>query len=363
MHTVAQYLPPLRPALPPALIGAEAWAAIMAVAAQLPGALAHSVFLFECRLGDPHPAADFLVCASARHGGREPLADLAAPGRGYTPTGAALAAHPIWQRVVTLARAWADPTTPLHGALTDVWLEFDLPGAAPPIPLPSVFFGGPLPPDTAPADRAARQLDRMGQAIRLLTGRDLPAPVAGQLARCLTALPPGAQSPVAAVLPARNTGAIRLVLDGIAAAEVLPYLERIGWPGPRDRVAQALPGLAARCDYLWLDLDVDTTLAPKVGVECVFHSGPAQAGWPAFFAYLAELGLCRADKGAAVLAYPGTLAADAAGAAWPAPLREVAAVLGPIGYRRLVREIHHVKLVFEADRPLEAKVYLAAYYE
>jgi hypothetical protein len=360
VHTVAQYLPPLRPALPPALIGAAGWAAILAVAAWLPGPLAHSVFMFECRLGDPHPAADFLVCASARHGGRLPLTHLDAPG---SPA-AALLTHPIWQRVAALARHWADPTTPLHDALTDVWFEFDLPGAAPAIPLPSVFFGRPLSsPAGASADQPAQPRDLMPQAIRLLTGRDLPAPIAGQLAACLAALPPGALAPVAAVMLARDTAAIRLVLDGVACAEVLPYLARIGWPGPRDPVAQVLPRVAALCDYVWLDLDVEATLAPKLGLECVFHPGPAQAGWPAVFAYLAERGLCQADKSAAVLAYPGTLAADAAGAAWPAPLREAAAVLGPLSYRRLVREISHVKLVFETGEPLEAKVYLTAYYQ
>ena len=105
----------------------------------LPATLAYNTFGFECRLGEENPRADFLVLARASWG-RDSLAGLhpdKLSAQSY------LMDDPVWQRVQDFGARWADPASPLYGAVDNVWLEFDVDGPAGDIPVPSVFFGLP----------------------------------------------------------------------------------------------------------------------------------------------------------------------------------------------------------------------------
>jgi hypothetical protein len=130
-----EYLRPVAASVPPQLISPSAFCDIDCVARVLPATLAYNMFGFECRLAEMAPRADFSVLAGASCG-RESLA-------GLHPTStlpARLMTDPKWRRVTDFAVQWADPSSPLYRAVDSVWLEFDVDGAPPVIPIPSVFF-------------------------------------------------------------------------------------------------------------------------------------------------------------------------------------------------------------------------------
>ena len=118
-----EYLRPVAAGVSPALISPSAFSDISSVASVLPATLAYNTFGFECRLGEENPRADFLVLARASWG-RDSLA-------GLHPT-SSLPEHlmddPVWQRVQDFGARWADPASPLYGAVDNVWLEFDVDG-------------------------------------------------------------------------------------------------------------------------------------------------------------------------------------------------------------------------------------------
>ena len=131
-----EYLRPVAASVPPELISPSAFSDIDRVARVLPATLAYNTLDFECRLAEKAPQADFSVLATASYG-RDSLA-------GLHPTStlpARLMTEPIWRRVADFAVRWADPSSPLYRAVDNVWLEFDVDGAPPVIPIPSVFFG------------------------------------------------------------------------------------------------------------------------------------------------------------------------------------------------------------------------------
>jgi hypothetical protein len=364
--SLAEYLQPLTPYLPAELISPAAFSQIQSIARTLPGTLAYSLLGFECRLGEDAPVADFLLSARAAVGGREALAGL---GTGDGPA-LPLPDHAVWQQVRAFAMAWADPRSPLYEGIDNIWLEFDVPETGTATPVPSVFVGFQTttsPEPCAPASEPAALPDVIltQLALQPLLGRAIPALVVQQLVRCFTALPPGARVAFVGAMLARHAPALRLIINGMSLAQIAEYLPRVGWPGSIDDLLASSGALAAQADYIWLNIDVGEKVYPKVGLECYYRRQQPQdePRWGIFLDHLVAGGFCTAAKCAGLLRYPGISYTMADAESWPTSLRLAAQILGPAGITRHVRGIHHIKLVYQPDCPLEAKGYLCAYYE
>lgn len=337
-------------AAPAALMSAENLARVREVAGHFPAGVSE-FFGFECRLGEAAPRADFLFCSKAEEGGREVLAGLR-PGEG---PGASLLAHPIWQRLQRFAREWADPGSPWHEPVRNLWFEFDLEAPPPDPPLPSVFFGTEA--LRGGASGAPPWLPRVLEGLR---GEAPGAALVASLDRCLAALPEGASIFQVGMMLARPGDAVRVCVRGVPPERRVELLERIGWPGPGDELARVLGDLPARADSVDLDLDLLPEVGPKLGLECSFYGGdPARWGFPAFVEALVERGLCRPEKGAGLLEWSGAVHERQRPEGWPADLRRRSAALGPGTASAFIRWPYHVKLVHQPGRPLEAKAYLA----
>ena len=112
-----------------------------------------------------------------------------------------------------------------------------------------------------------------------------------------------------------------------------------------------------------MNIDMSLVVQSKIGIMCYFE-GRRQPGpepwWPILLDHLVRNGLCTARKRDALLAYPGYTDENTPGVTWPETLRGASRLLGGRTVSTFVRSLHHVKLVHEPGRPVEAKAYLAA---
>jgi hypothetical protein len=343
MISLAHTLDALAAYLPPVLVSPGGYGAAREVAAQLPAALTRWTYL-ECRLGGRPAPVDVIVEVDAA--GRDILTGA---NRALAP-GPALAAAPVWARVLEVCRRWADPASPLGRWVECVWLEFDVgerPGAA----LPGVFIG--FSRRAYAAGSADERCARAAEALEVLLGAPLGAGRLDALRRCYRHLPDGASVLYAGSLLPRGDGALRVCASGIGARELPGFLRAAGWPGPYEPLVTILPELhaaregAAARDPALLHLDVGPEgVRPRMGLEYVFgrrEQARGRLAETAFVEHLVARGLCTREEAAALAAFPGCATEQLPHELWRS---------------LVVRRVNHVKLVFDAGRPLEAKGYL-----
>jgi hypothetical protein len=360
MGTFDDYLGPVAASVPPTLISAPSFSGISSVARVLPAILAHNTFGFECRLGEEDPRADFLVLARTSWG-RDSLA-------GLNPTSSLpkyLLDNPVWRRVQDFAGRWADPASPLYGAVDNVWLEFDVDGPARDIPVPSVFFG--LLANGVEGEGFERALEEAREttlrALRLLSGTEPPPRVLETLTGCFRALSPGEQVFQVGLMLSRGAAAVRLCIQLGALKRAVEYLAEVAWPGSGTGLLGVLGPVARIVDRVYLDIDAGETVHPKVGLECYFDGNRqprTEPRWETLLGHLVANGLCTPEKREALLAYPGYADEEKATVSWPEEPRRASRLLGGRSLSTFIRSIHHVKVVYQPGEKPEAKAYLAA---
>src|SRR5256885_15819657 len=129
MHQLVATLDEAAPALPTALVGAQARDRLRAAAACLPAALTTRVYL-ECPLGRASDRADLIVLVD--HRGRAWLRRDRMP----LPSPAEQRSAEGWTAVEAFAANW----NPEASAVAGLWLELDLPPGAEPLPAPRLFL-------------------------------------------------------------------------------------------------------------------------------------------------------------------------------------------------------------------------------
>jgi hypothetical protein len=359
MGSFEEYLRPIMAYVPPALISPSAFSDINSVASVLPATLAHNMFFFECRLAERAPRADFCVLARSSCG-RSSLAGLhptsTLPARLMTDT--------VWKRVEDFAVRWADPSSPLYHAVDNVWLEFDVDGPPPDVPVPSIFFApqsnGQMDDiEVAGEPNAEGRLATVERTIRLLAGGEPPPRM---LERCFRALSSDEKDFWVGLMLSRGEDAVRLCIRLRSVERIMEYLTVVGWPGDEADLRGVLEPLARSVDRVMLAIDVGDAVRPKIGLECSFDGNRQprrEPRWGAFLNSLVLSGLCTADKREALLAYPGYVDEAAHTVPWPASLRRASQLLGGRSLSTFLRSLHHVKIVYRPGEQLEAKAYLA----
>jgi hypothetical protein len=339
------YLRVAEPHLPPALISAEAFADIAAIAGSLPPCSGSG---FECRLGEASAQADFLVRVQTTDGTRTVLAgrnpDVRPPE--------ALLEDPVWRHVRDFCGRWSTPGDSLNTRVEDFWLEFDVAGRPTRVPTPAIFFG--------PRLDHPEPLGIVAEATGIMRGEPGPSPVRDSVRRCYEALPPAGAVYQVGMMLSRRTDALRLCVRGVPTAGLTGYLRRVGWDGPADELDAVLAWLAPLTDRVALALDVGERVHPKVGLECYVDAlslAGFQRRWTPLLNHFVERGLCRPEKRDAVLGWAGLSNHREAPERWPHNLRQAAEAQGPTVASVFMRYLNHVKLVFQPGAPLEAKAY------
>ncbi|MCP3100114.1 hypothetical protein LZ198_14655 [Myxococcus sp. K15C18031901] len=340
-RSMEDYLRLAVPSVPSALISAESLAPILALARRLPPCSSSG---FECRLGDDAPVADFLVNLLPADGSR---AAFAGHHPDHQPPDAFLHS-PVWQRVRDYCRAWAQPDSPLHQRIRDMWLEFDQEQFHSPVPIPGVFFG----PEQPVADIAATVCD----SLALLRGPDRAA-LPPALQRCLERLPGAPRVEQVGMMFSRQTDALRLCIRGVPLRGLGEALRHVGWEGQAGPLDAVLERTLPFVDDVTLDIDVGDGLHPKLGLECILDKDPSPARWKRWLDQLVEDGLCTPAKRDALLTWPGMLTAlNTRG--WPENLLRASEQL-PGVHSGFARRINHLKLIHQPGQPLQVKAYLA----
>ncbi|QRO02009.1 hypothetical protein JRI60_24835 [Archangium violaceum] len=346
-HTLTEYLRLAEPHLSPQLISPAALADIGHIARLLPPVSASG---FECRLGKQEALADLGVRFLGADGSRAVLA-------GREDSASALPSflfvHPVWERLRRFGTHWDAPGM-LREEIGDVFLEFDVEGAPPEVPIPSFFIEYDR--------RASRHLEVLEQSLALLWGEPLPPAVRARVQACLEALPSEGRISAAGAMFSRRFDGVRLCLQGLRPDTMPGYLARIGWPGAPSELEAMLARVSGQVERMALSLDVGTAVLPKVGVECHLAESlyePDTARWASLLDSLVELGLCLPAKREALVAWLGHTQLRSCPEALPGNLRVLSDSPDPQTLPVFLRRINHIKLVLPPGQPIEAKAYIA----
>jgi len=250
----------------------------------------------------------------------------------------------------------------LHDKLTDLWLEFDMEGPPPVVPIPSVFFGSEcVRPDHQAGSHSLQWITR--EALPRVTGRRVPEPIARKLFDCVQRLPPAAMVFELAAMLGREPPFVRVCIHRLAPSQIIPYLIEIGWPGDADELGALIDKLGSLADQLCLDIDLSDRIGPKVGIEC--RCGPAPSarlhpGYPPLLDWLVRRGLCTPAKREALERYPGLTHERSSTHRWPEPILAMSDFIGAGHLSVMTRELCHIKVGYQQGHPLEAKAYPGA---
>lgn len=339
MATLADYWPALCPALPPPWDtpgNRQNLADLTRRLAPIPRVA------LECRLGDPAPTIELQQSIRREAGEPALLRDFLAATR---PDG-----DGPWGRLQRFCAAWADPTTLMHGAITEVFLEYDLDPSSRPTSMPSVFFSVPETGGKAVAE----------EALALLLPAPWPPGLAANLARCFAACPAGAFVSYLGAMLGRMTEALRVNVKRLQLDALVPFLQAVGWNGSLPAVERWADWAWDRVDRVMVCLDVGPTVYPHLGLECALRIQPGgEPRWRDLLDELSAGGLCTVENAGALLGVPGVLSPPETQVAWPAGW-VVAAITAPADrFSTTERQLSHVKVTV-AGQHVVAKGYWGA---
>lgn len=350
--TLATYFQPLRPHLDPCLISEEGLAAMARPAALLPARFGHNACGLEVRLGPSAPVADLSVAVDPLAGDVSALAALDLPE--------GLRSEHSWAIFGPLAER-CGPGGDLHGAVANLWIEFDTGGSVPLLPsfhfMPAAFLVRHRQDHGLARERTARTLRTVcRETPDCLRG---PEPL---LDRAFGHLPPVASLFQIGVMNARPSRLVRVCAALHNRRRLLAYLEALGYPGDLVALEREVAWLRRYTDRLRFDLDLGTEVQPKIGIEAYIQGAGSRRRWREFLVALVRVGLATEAKAEALMSYAGTSGWDDHPETWPAHLRQASGFLGSRARLELERTLHHIKVVVEPGKPREAKAYLSAQY-
>ncbi|MER7044954.1 hypothetical protein [Streptomyces jumonjinensis] len=335
--TLAGRLAAIAPHLPDALLPRPAYQAARTAAGLLPEA-ASRFFGLECGLGAGAERLGFLACVSRGEG--------AALARTPIPPALDDAGARTWAALRRFAAEWDRPGSPHHRSVLNLWLEFDLEGAAV-CRTPSAFLGarGVLGADQKPAAHL------LAGRLEELTRSRLAPGTRACLARCLAPLPAGAGIFQAGLMSSRTPSALRICVTGLRHQDIVPYARAAGWPGDSARAGRLVAGAGAATDRIDVDLDLTEEVGPTLGLELSFvpkRRPGREPRWARLVDELVRTGLSTRPAGDALLGFAGHDRIEPSPAAGPGGRIEV-----------LARGLNHLKLTLRPDGGCSAKAYLS----
>ena len=301
VETFRHILVRLRDLIPRSLLDGPAWDRLLDRTGDLPINAAR-FFGLEFRLGDPVPAADFIV----RVPPRSPLADhYIRRGEAAEPSSAA----------ASLGRYLTELRVGRSGRLFDLALEYDIAevpqGHHPP---PGVFLK--LPP--AAKAQGVVQPDTVTAALAAAVGWAGDAGERRVVERVFNALPPGGRVGFLGALPSRQVRAIRVMVEDIEESNVPAFLQQLGWPGPANAAVALFSDLRDVVSLHDFQIAIDVTaqgVLPHIGLEmkCPFIDPGGRGAWTKttrrdwlpFVTRLEEQGWALPEKAHGLLSYFG----------------------------------------------------------
>jgi hypothetical protein len=292
-------------------------------------------FGFECRLGLGAAPADCAINLTPE--GARMLA-----GQAETKAPDIFHRGP-WPRVQQFYSHWAETATTPFADAGSTWIEFDVSSGE---PLPNLLFG------YWPLRHKARPPEWLTSVIiPLLLGFPLSAQFEATLLRCFEKRPTGTEDFQVGVMLSRNLPAVRICIFDLPTDAVFPYLESIGWHGPKERLAAYLEAFRPYSDFVGLHLDVGEQVYPHIGIEPNFVAGcwsrqpPKESRWEGQFEQLRKFELLTPEKQQALLGWIGYQSFG-----------------GGSAETLLLRGLSHIKVVLRPDGQAISKAYFGVAY-
>lgn len=335
-YAMEEYLKVVTPHISSELVSPEALSHIRSLAQILPP---FSFAGFECRLGADQSRVDFQVNLSC-----------------FTPSlPETFLNHPAWQVFQEICQEWTEPKSSLHQRVRDIWLEFDVDEQPSQVPVPCIFL-------SLSQETLSEPQEIVEMASRLLN-HHVSSLLETNLRLSMDCLPAKARISHLGAMLSRSAQVVRINVNGISSKQLLDYLMQIGWTEPTNTLQSLISKLSEFVDYIRLSCDVGETILPKIGLECFLRKQPQnEPRWQLFLDYLVEKGLCTLDKQNALFTWPGFCQKASQLDNWPNNLDWGDLLLGSKAFSIFTRNISHIKIVYQPGCFLEAKVYLAFFY-
>lgn len=343
-HTVQPFVSEL-------LINKESFETCNQVASHFPS---NGIFMcgFECRLGTDSADADFLFCVN-KHSGRN-LAWTCDDRDESALIPKPFKSNAIWEKIGVFGQSWVDDRDTLSREVDNIWFEFDCADNVDlNLPIPSFFFG----PVNTFTDSPA-ELQRVFATVQKLLGIGNDAPgVASLFEKVATELPAGSRVFQIGTMLSRLKAPSRICIRDLDGAQICEYLKALDWKGNVDLVRLELEAVLGLTKEIRLNLDVYESLGTKVGIECYFSHEDEGKSVRQFLAHLSDKNLCTEEKMKAVLEYSGVYS-NVTDGNWPAHLQLGTQLTQFKNISAILRGINHIKLVFDTECMIEAKIYL-----
>ncbi len=344
------------------LICADGLSQIAQIGNLLPNFPTISDAIFECHLGSSTPRTDFSVAFSTLNQGRETLVDS-------SKTLANLSyASSVWDKIHNFSAHWANIKSPLYENVKNIWLEFDVDQQFLGVPEPSLFFGTQNIIDQKENLSSSNQNSIIAEskwvadeALSLLFNSFLKEEVKQHLLTCFESLPSdGEVFQIGVMLPRKSESkAIRLCAEDIANEQILDYLNNIGWSDSSNQLSSLLSNLSSVVDEIKLNFAIEDKIFPKIGLECYLYKQPINSPkWKLFQDYLIKNKLCTLDQANAILNWSGFLKEKHTKQLKQDNFVKASAFDSSKFKSVIARRLHHIKIVYQPNKPLQAKAYL-----
>ena len=143
----------------------------------------------------------------------------------------------VWERIREFYSLWADTAETPYADAGSTWFEFDVSSGD---PSPNMLFG--YWPGRSPSRTPAWLIDTI---IPLLLASPVSPEFREDFLHCFETLPAETSDFQIGVMLSRGIPAVRLCVFDLPQGEVISWLDRIGWNGPREELCQYMDALLA----------------------------------------------------------------------------------------------------------------------
>jgi hypothetical protein len=337
-YSLQDYVNLITPYLSDELVSQQVLKSIQQVAQLLPPL---SPTLLECRLEADRSQVDLSV-------GLQPM---------KFPIAEQLIAHPFWQQLDDFCQDWTTANSLLAEAVEDIWLEFDLDGELDAVKVACWFFS--LQGEIFQHKDAAA-LSKLLELVALLQKCPVDELRSNLIRRCVRELPECVGIGQIGAMLTRQGEPLRLNVNGLSATAIPAYLARVQAEAIDPELVKILDCFSHLTDRIVLCFDVEARIGARIGLECYLDKQPQkEPRWAEFLDLLVETNVCTLAKRDALLSWPGLIQQKDVRDGWPINLQQLEPLMDRSNISVFWRTINHIKLVYQPNRPLEAKAYLA----
>jgi len=263
-----------------------------------------------------------------------------------------LSDSPVWLGIHEFCVQWEKQSSLLHTVVDGIGFELDADAPRRQPHLPSFFFRMKKNEYSAEEKQSA-----LNDGLQILFGKTGQFPWQDVLRRCFTF--DEARLIYIGAMLARSSDALRVEFVPQSAGCIIPLLKHIGWSSDEAELDALIEQLIQFRAYInLLHVDIASTVRPKIGLSCLCGVGPdRKPNWPSFLDHLVEAGLCQTNKRNGLLAWEGFDDPASSKIPWPDHII-VQSILKPDLLSIFERDISHIKIVYQPEKPPAAKAYL-----